>query len=257
MKKIVFSDYDGTIYTDDGNTTNNVAAIKKWHAAGGKFVIATGRGFTSAQDAAGEYGIPFDYCIMNNGALIADSNWTLISELTIDPPLAQEIAEFVQNNFAAQIEGLYYYGLGSKSHQPTGVITKIRVQTHGRNHEPMLRIAKALNHAFPDVIAHATLTDMYPLEQFPDANYQIVDIVGAKAGKERSIQLILERESLSPDDVITIGDGANDVEMLEQYDGYAIRGSMAAQMTTGKTVASLADMLSTIENSYQGREESA
>jgi hydroxymethylpyrimidine pyrophosphatase-like HAD family hydrolase len=49
MKKIVFCDYDGTIYTEDGKLDENVAAIRRWHDAGGKFVIATGRGFASAQ----------------------------------------------------------------------------------------------------------------------------------------------------------------------------------------------------------------
>jgi HAD superfamily hydrolase (TIGR01484 family) len=250
MKKIVFSDYDGTIYTEDGRAAENVAAIKNWRAAGGKFVIATGRGFTSAQDAAGEYGIPFDYVIMNNGALIADANWNLVSELTIDPALAQAVADFIQDNFADLVEGFYYYGLGNKSKDKEGVITKIRVQTKGRDHEPMLRIADAVNHAFPSVIAHATLTDMYPLEQFPDANYQIVDIVATVAGKESAIRWVLEREGLAPADAVTVGDGANDVEMLEHYGGYAIRGSMAAQMladspntkTTESVVALLAEI---------------
>ena len=243
VKKIIFSDYDGTIYTRDGGVAENVQAIKRWHEAGGKFVIATGRGFTSAKDAAGEYGIPFDYVIMNNGALIADSEWNLISELTVDSTTAQEIRQFIEHNFRDLVEGFYYYGLGSKSSEPMGVITKIRVQTKGRDHEPMLRIANAVNHTFPDVIAHATTTDMYALEQFPDANYQIVDIVGVRAGKERAIELVLEREGLTADDVVTVGDGANDAEMIERYDGYAIRGTMVDAMTDSKTTTSVGALI--------------
>lgn len=240
MKKIIFSDYDGTIYTEDGKTAENVAAIKKWREAGGKFVIATGRGFTSAQDVAGEYGIPFDYVIMNNGALIADSNWNLISQLTIEPSTANDILNFIQSNFTDIVEDIYYYGLGRKSKVPTGVITKIHVQTKGRDHEPMFRVTNAINHAFPNVIAHATSTDMYSIDEFP---YQIVDIVGIGAGKESAIRWVLEKESIAPSDAVTIGDGANDVEMIKRYNGYAIRGSMADGMTNGKTAESVASMI--------------
>ena len=46
-KKIVFSDYDGTIFITEEDMLKNVEAIENYRNLGGKFVIVTGRSKTS------------------------------------------------------------------------------------------------------------------------------------------------------------------------------------------------------------------
>ena len=243
--KIIFSDYDGTIYTEDGMVEKNVGAIKEWHDNGGKFVIATGRGLTSAKKVIDQYGIPFDYCIINNGAVVVDSDYNLLLKLTIPLVEVKKIATFIRDNFSSEIEGIYYYGLGEKTIEPEDIVTKVRAQTIGRDHAPMQAVTDAINQSFPNVIAHVTLTDMYPLEQFPDSNYQIVDIGYGEAGKQHAMRFILEREGLRSIDATAIGDGANDIEMIKNYDGYALGGSVAAKMN-GKITASVFELINGI-----------
>ncbi len=62
--------------------------------------------------------------------------------------------------------------------------------------------------------------------------------------KAAAIQFVLERERLTAADATAIGDGPNDLEMVEAYDGYAIAGtSLAAEQPELKTVASVAELL--------------
>jgi len=145
VKKIIFSDYEGTILARDGSTAKNAQAIDRWRAAGKKFVIATGQGFAAPNEVL----VQFDYIITDGGREIRDANWELL--------------------------------------------------------------------------------------------YQ--EAIGARASKTKAIEVVLAREQITPDDAVTIGDGPNDVEMIEKYDGYAIHGTFADEMTNDKTAKSVAMMI--------------
>ena len=56
-----------------------VKAVKKMQAAGGKFVLSTGRGYCAInKQQLG--GIRFDYAITNNGACVVDRDGAIIAE---------------------------------------------------------------------------------------------------------------------------------------------------------------------------------
>ncbi len=154
MKRIVFADYDGTIYRDDRSVKQNVAAIKRFRACGGKFVIATGRGVTSVQGVIEKDDIPYDYLIMNNGALVANNKGELLRKITLAPELAARIVALVHENFSEKLDQVFYYGLVDKTSEPEDVITALRVRTRGRAHEPIEVIAQAVTRSFPEVATY-------------------------------------------------------------------------------------------------------
>ncbi len=73
--KILFSDLDGTLLTDDKQILDkDMAAIERMLAAGHKFLITTGRPLYSAKQLAQKYGFfkPGFFLVSFNGGLIYD-----------------------------------------------------------------------------------------------------------------------------------------------------------------------------------------
>ncbi|MDE5618574.1 MAG: Cof-type HAD-IIB family hydrolase, partial [Clostridia bacterium] len=71
--KIIFSDFDGTISKSDNTVTDNVKAkIASYRAAGGKFVLATGRLFSSILPRIKELGIDSGEAIVYQGGGVYD-----------------------------------------------------------------------------------------------------------------------------------------------------------------------------------------
>ena len=64
MKKIVFSDYDGTLNTGEEDMIKNIQAIQEFMNNGNLFVIATGRSYLDLKRKLESYPIPFDYLIV-------------------------------------------------------------------------------------------------------------------------------------------------------------------------------------------------
>jgi len=237
--KILFSDFDGTIFTGDDTTAKNLEAIKKFRAAGHKFVIATGRSYVSIKRELANHPIPYDYLVVNNGALIADQEDAFLLYQTIPPDLAESIVAHAKTITA--IDSIYYYGLNHKTETPGPDLTKIRINTPGKSHAPAEKLAQNLNQHFRRSIkAHRTSTDLYP-----ELNYQIVDIVNYQAGKDTAISFILAREQLTSSDATSVGDGPNDIDMLTHFNGYALDSSDPAVLeVVTKTTSSVADLIS-------------
>jgi HAD-superfamily hydrolase, subfamily IIB len=220
MKKIIFCDYDGTFFTDDKSAQQNAKAVKRFRKQGGKFVIATGRGLSSIRPMIREYSISFDYLILNNGAFITNGNEEIIFQKTISRYTAEKASDFMKENFNDILEGVYFYGFGDKTKTPEGIITKMRGQTIGKSRDSAENLEQAINSHFPSLKAHATWTDLYP-----EIDYQIVDIMNAETGKDSAIDFILELEGLGAKDATAIGDGRNDVDMVQRFKGYAMKHS--------------------------------
>ena len=74
--KILASDYDNTLVPFGENQPRpaTVKAVKKLQAAGGKFVLSTGRSWPAINRKGQLGGIRFDYAITCNGACVVDKN---------------------------------------------------------------------------------------------------------------------------------------------------------------------------------------
>ncbi len=83
--KILISDFDKTFYTE--NYDNNIKLINEFVNAGNKFVIATGRSYTSIKKEINKYNIPYNYLICNNGSVIFNEQ----DEIIYKYPISEEI----------------------------------------------------------------------------------------------------------------------------------------------------------------------
>jgi HAD superfamily hydrolase (TIGR01484 family) len=238
--KILFSDYDGTLYTGGDSVAKNIKAIEAFRTAGHKFVIATGRSLGSIKRVLAEHPIPYDYLILNNGSLVTNDKDDLLLKETLSPELAKKIAAFAEEKAETSIE-ILYYDLIDKADSPDQDLTKLRVRTAGKSHAPAEHLSEKLNKYFGDkTISHPVFNDLYP-----EIDYNLVDTVNKSAGKDNAINFILHRESLSKSDATSVGDGPNDLDMLRHFNGYALKNSDSSVLKEiTKTTSSVADLIS-------------
>ncbi len=59
----------------------------------------------------------------------------------------------------------------------------------------------------------------------PTKKCYLVEIISVKTDKGKAIEKVLKMENIADNDVYTIGDGVNDVEMILKYNGYGMKNS--------------------------------
>ena len=90
MKKILFSDIDGTIVKDDQPISiKDQEAIKKLRNKGHYFSFCTGRNIQETQLITPYF--EYDYMVLNNGAMIVDQNNQVFYRKQIKNQMAKEI----------------------------------------------------------------------------------------------------------------------------------------------------------------------
>lgn len=85
---------------------------------------------------------------------------------------------------------------------------------------------------------------------YDNHNFVIVDIVSKNAGKENAIRKLLEILNIKKEQVVTIGDGRNDIAMIKEYNGYSMRtAEKAVQKSAIKIFESVAEALNNLYGS--------
>lgn len=235
-KQIVFSDYDGTIYITEENMLRNILAIEEYRNLSGKFVIVTGRSKTSVSKVIKQYHIPYDYIISNNGAVIFNSNMVKIYEQAITTDISNKIIDYLKTKENIEI---FFYDDEDKVEYHNQELLKIRIITS--DYELAQTIEDELNNMFKDEIkAHSAFPGMY----YDNNDFVIVDIVSKNAGKENAIKELLDILNIEKEQVVTIGDGRNDIEMIKEYNGYSMKTAEEdVKRSASKIFESIADAL--------------
>ena len=90
MKKILFSDIDGTIAKDNLPITyKDQEAVKKLRTQGHYFSFCTGRNIQETKLVTPHF--EYDYLVLNNGAMIVDQNDQVLYRKQIKNEIAKEI----------------------------------------------------------------------------------------------------------------------------------------------------------------------
>jgi len=206
--KLLAADYDSTLYTSRNGIKLNIPAIKKFRENGNKFVIATGRTFESIKKEINYYNIPYDYLSCNDGTVIFDSKNNLISTKYL-------------NKF--EINDISYY---LNAFKKVGYIKKIIFYNEYKNildcidehNENIVEIGAQLN-IFKD--PHKLIEEMKELFHTIEV-YKYPNIIFIKKPKNKSnaVTEIAKIENIQPNNVFTVGDGKNDLEMVRDFNGY-------------------------------------
>lgn len=240
-KKIVFSDYDGTIYITEENMLKNIKSIEEYRNLGGKFVIVTGRSKTSISNVIKQYNMPYDYIISNNGAVIFNSDMVKMYEQVINTDILSKIVDYLKTKENIEI---FFYDDEDKIEYHNQEILKLRIKTS--DYELAQTIEDEINNMFKDdVKAHSAFPGMY----YDNHNFVLVDIVSKNAGKENAIKKLLDILNIDKEQVVTIGDGRNDIGMIKEYKGFSMETAEDdVKRSASKIFESIADALEYLKN---------
>ena len=222
------SDFDYTAF-EHGKPdvfTRNKAAIRNWRAAGNLFAIATGRGQESLKIVFPDYADYCDYTIFCDGAMIeADNNIVSIGTL------GEQIAEQLRQRFKKENYRDDFGIIGFEPTRESPVITaeSCKVRFWFSNLVDCAKAEEILASEFRhklDFIAYHDVgfNDDTRLSWITPNMRFIIEVVRSGINKTSGIMEITNHflPGISRDQIITIGDDRNDLDMILAYGGYTL-----------------------------------
>ena len=234
MKKILISDYDGTFYQNDIDIKKNIDKVNEFRTLGNLFVLATGRSYVDLKQKIDKYEIPYDYLILNHGALLLSKDLEILKVFTLDKELVDSILEYANNK---DIYDVILISAFDKNVTDTLNIVKIMLKLY--SYDKALEVKNYIDKSYTNIKSYFISED----------NHYLVEVVSNKASKSLMIDKILDKEEIVKKNVYTIGDGINDIEMIRDYNGYRVRNSCKELVSvTDRVIDNVSDLISRISN---------
>ena len=228
--KILASDYDNTLVPfGEGKPRQKVVkAVKKLQAAGGRFVLSTGRAYPCVNLKGQLGGIRFDYAITCNGACVVDREGRIVAEHPLTAEEMYALVDFCEDyNYPLQFnfrDACYAYCEYEYLHRGYQQMNSIGLDCmDGEDQDRhLIDMPHAAFAAMPpervaDFAAkygHLGLHWMQVGAQNADGlcYYDIV-----RGGMDKGVGLadLCEKMGLTLADAVAAGDSANDVGMLK------------------------------------------
>ena len=235
--RLVALDIDGTLVDGDGVMRDDIRkAVARIVAAGVPVVLTTGRGWTSTEMVFEELQLPYGWAVTANGAMLVKyPPLEIVSEVRFDPAdsiakvalAAPEAIIGVQEGLAGRVTRPFPEGelhgavrVESLEELASRPVSRIVIRDPGSSEDVFNAMAQSLGlHEVAYFIGWSAWLDIAPMG---------VD-------KAFGLQRVVDDLGLSAADVLALGDGGNDIEMLQ----WAGRG--VAIGDAGENVTAVAD----------------
>lgn len=221
--KLVAIDLDGTLLDPEGRLSErNAEAVRRANAAGVHVVIATGKSRGSAEWLLEELLLE-SHGVFNQGLVIYDTAGIIIQETALDEEVVEGVLRF------AEERGLPYFTY-SADYIVTPFDSEYRQRLIDLYHEPTPAIgAWEREHPVHKIVVidpeddetmqgevRATLEELCESKAtITQAVLNFVEVLPAGASKGAGLRWLLEELEIAPEEAMAIGDGENDVEMME------------------------------------------
>lgn len=223
MKKIVFSDVDGTLLNSENKITPlTVKAIRKLQDQGIPFVIVSARSPSGIYPILEEYGFRCPI-ISYSGALILDENRKVLFHKGFKKPVARQVIEYIEKrgfDLAWCVYSLDQWVVRDKT-DPRVIReeTIVRASAEQGTLDSVVdsQINKILCICDPAVMPELEreLKTAFPAYSIVKSWVDLLEIMESGITKATAIQTLCSLWGLSPADAVAFGDNYNDVEMLE------------------------------------------
>lgn len=214
MKKLLVSDFDGTFYVNEEDFKNNKESIKKFKEKNNLFVISTGNNYEHFLEVVKKNNIMYDYLILDQGSVISNSDDKIIYSCCIEHSVAKSIYQYLKNMYISNIIQIYSpFSVCNNINE--NQITKISIRV--KDLSLAREISKKINLKYKEWINAYIMA-------FDDIN--IVDIASNVVDKEKAIRKISKIEGIADENIYTIGNGYNDISMVEGFNGYCMKNSV-------------------------------
>ena len=220
-KRLIASDFDGTIFINGEISGQDREGIKLWRESGRYFGVVTGRG-EDFFNKAKEVGLDLDYYILCNGSLIADSDRNIIYSSPIDRELFTQIYRLFMS-----FDDLQFCS------EPDNEV-KYQFYSTFPSVERALEAADLVNEKFAGRAAAVV-------------NGTHVNIGNAGTGKAESVYIILKHFGLSAGAAAVVGDDYNDLDMIKEHSGWAVLSGKPAVVSAAPHICeSVGDLALTL-----------
>ena len=245
---ILFCDFDGTLSREEipGDFERNLEAIRRFREAGNKFVLTTGRGLASVKRGFPEYKDYVDYLILDNGAVCMGQDGVLFSWLIPEEEAQKIVNDITEMSKGHHIGFTFYNSEGAENLELNGGQTKIRIWVDDDDFMGKMDEEMSARYERDGVRFYTGHRAALALINFqPGAGFTcLLDATPAGAGKEEAIERLIKM--LGEKDVVTVGDGNNDIAMIRKYNGYIMSNSapyLLAELDDARVTSSVADLI--------------
>ena len=259
MKKIFFSDLDGSLLTDDKRVSpKTMEALSRFVEAGNAFAICTGRDINSTLSVYRSPGLNIkeSYVVAYNGGLIYDvDNQRPVHREGIPIDMVRELLDMA-----------YSYGLHVHTYNDNFILTEaynecvefyrrviktplivaddimpyvdvppckiICIEMH--DHEKQDRFRRAVLEKYSDILDSMYSNDYY------------LELIPKNSGKGNALIRLRDILGIKPENVIAAGDGENDISMIKAA------GIGVAMLNAPENVRAIADVVTTADNNHDG-----
>ena len=220
---LICLDIDGTLVHDDGYLSPRVASeVKRVQELGHLVVVATGRSAINAIGVTKEIGLLDGKLISSNGAVTVridhDHPRGYIQEevITFDPTevLTKLISSLPHAHFAVEdAEGVYHF----HKEFPADALGDVNHETPLEElmNRPVSRIVvlspEQETEEFVDTVATLGLSSV----SYAIGYSAWLDIAPLGVSKASALEVVRAHNEIKSDQIITIGDGRNDISMFE------------------------------------------
>jgi len=220
MIKHIFCDLDGTLY-HNGINKEDIDAIKKIEQKNVKFNIATGRIFKQAHNMTKDSLDINGYYICENGSFIHDKDHKMIYKGTIDDDLVKKVI----HRFKSSKAHIYFKYDGK-------IVLLEDIHTFKKYTNDYIIDPNFINQgSFDNLVGNIGVVsndeeELYRIELYLKSEFDEVldiyfssehtlNIVPKGVSKRKSIEYVCNILGLNEDEIATIGDSPNDINMLE------------------------------------------
>lgn len=241
--KIIFSDIDGTISPHDDEVSKEVVDIfEKLHLQNIPTILTTGRCYGDCVPILNSLKHKPEYTISLQGGEIVDKNGDLITASSISHKSANSLKDWYSYLYS-KISNLHLimyfddlpYSLTDIQFPWKSSHKIVHVKDFDELIESGKRLQKALFYK-PDAQSGTPLSDKIQ-KSFVQSGLEELEmkVLGIKfyefqnkgITKDKAIEFLLEKQGILPENVMVIGDSANDIEMLDYI---AKRGGLSVAM---------------------------
>ncbi len=226
---LLASDYDGTLRRNQIITRDDLEAIQNFRNKGNLFGIITGRSLGMIAYELKHFGIGFDFIVCNNGGIVCDENLQIILRHDIDQNTVNGIIDHLNKKETVM--------MGVSDGDKFANIKSGQITEHSKNFNEILGAVQSdaqtllkngrINSFF---VRDAKIKDTKNLKEELEMQYGdkasfhfnngTLDINGFNVSKKNSLFEL--KELFHADQVEVIGDGYNDIEMIEAFQGCAM-----------------------------------
>ncbi len=228
MKKLLVTDYDHTLLTEERELLMTIPEIEKFREQGNIFVIATSRSWPSIIQEIDKYKIPFDYVCTNVGAGIFDEQRRKIYAQFIsleDKHKIETQLTKIDSSFSVT-----RFGIEESQNKESNQIIGYKIKG---NPEQLIQLQERLSPMLPH------------FELILKEKEGKLFLNHAANTKEKAIDHLIDLLQISQEQVFTIGDDDVDLSMLERFHGYRMReSSQLIQKKIKNVVKSVRDIIS-------------